>query len=403
MSNCLNQHISFYFLKKLSTMKRILIWCGVGITTLLLIFLGVFYAMFSGRGNEFPSMATVPIMPSSAMEIVATLSEPPGNLAVSQDNRVFITYHAESRPEMKVLEIVNGQPKPYPNEEFQHERPNGEPFFDHIFNIRIDRQNRLWTLDHGFHGLKKPRLMAFDLATNKLVHDVVLPSDIAGTGSYIQDMQIDSSGEHIYIADIGVVAKKPAIIIYNTKTRTARRVLERHTSVTEEPYEINAQGRKMYPLGWLFWMHPALDPIALDKRDEWLYFGPMAGDKLFRARVADLNNAALSPEQLASRVELYAKKSQCDGLSMDVEDNIYVTSIEDGAINIIGKDRQQKTLIKHPKMRWPDGLSFGGDGYLYIADSDIPDVMMKSKSHIAASAPFYIFRCKPLANGVAGQ
>jgi sugar lactone lactonase YvrE len=88
---------------------------------------------------------------------------------------------------------------------------------------------------------------------------------------------------------------------------------------------------------------------------------------------------------------------------MDVEDNVYVTSIEDGAINIIGKDRQQKTLIKHPKMRWPDGLSFGGDGYLYIADSDIPDVMMKSKAHIAASAPFYIFRFKPLANGIAGQ
>lgn len=384
-------------------MKRIFLWGGIGIAALLLGFIAVFYAMFGGTGKPFPSMATAQILPDSAMEVVATLPEPPGNIAVSSDNRVFVTYHAESRPENKVLEIVNGKPVPYPNEEFQHERPNNAPFFDQVFNIRIDRQNRLWTLDHGFHGLKKPRLMAFDLSTNKLVYDVVLPSEIAGVGSYIQDMQIDSAGEHIYIADIGVVAKKPAIIVYNTKTRTARRVLERHASVMEEPYEINAQGRKMYPLGGLFWMHPALDPIALDKRGEYLYFGPMAGDKLFRARIADLNNVALTPEQLARRVELYAKKSQCDGLSMDMEDNIYLTSIEDGAINIIGKDRKQKTLIKHPKMRWPDGLSYGGDGYLYIADSDIPDVMMKSKAHIAASAPFYVFRFKSLANSVAGQ
>jgi len=384
-------------------MKRILLWSFGGIVAVLLTVIAVFYALYGGTGKPFPRMATTPMQPNAAMEIVATLPEPPGNLAVSQSGRIFFTYHAESRPEIKVLELVGGKPVPYPNAEFQHERPNGQPYFDHIFNIRIDRQNRLWTLDHGFHGLKKPRLMAFDLNTNQLVHDVVFPSDVAGVGSYIQDMQIDSTGEHVYIADIGVVAKKPAIIIYNTRTRTARRVLERHASVTEEPYEINSLGRKMYPLGGLFWMHPALDPIALDKRDEWLYFGPMAGSQLYRARTNDLNDVALSAEQLASRVELYAKKSQCDGLTMDNEDNIYVTSIEDAAINVISKDRQQRTYIKHEKMRWPDGLSFGGDGYVYVADSDIPDVMMKSKAHIASSAPFYLFRFKPLAAGVAGQ
>jgi sugar lactone lactonase YvrE len=88
---------------------------------------------------------------------------------------------------------------------------------------------------------------------------------------------------------------------------------------------------------------------------------------------------------------------------MDSADNIYITSIEDGAINVIGTDRKQRTLVKHPKMRWPDGLSFGGDGYVYVADSDIPDVMMKSKAHIRASAPFYLFRFKGLVGSIAGQ
>lgn len=376
---------------------------AVGVPVLIVLLLVGFYWRYGGTGKPFPNMATAPLLTDSALEVVATLDEPPGNLAVSADGRIFFTHHAEGRPAVKVLELVNGKPVPYPNLEFQSERPNGAPYFDQIFNVRVDRQNRLWTLDHGFHGLRQPRLLAFDLATNTVVHQWDVPATLAGVGSYIQDMQIDSKGEKIYIADIGVLAKKPAIIIYDVKTKTGRRVLERHVSVTEEPYEINAQGRRMYPLGGLFWMHPALDPIALDKRDEWLYFGPMAGGTLYRAKTADLNNPALSADKLGKRVESYAKRSQCDGLTMDTDDNIYVTSIEDGAINVIGTDRVQKTLVKNPKMRWPDGMSFGPDGYVYIADSDIPDVMMKSKSHIAASGPFYLFRLKSGKTGVPGQ
>ena len=387
----------------LKRIGRIFVWamilliavCGLGIFG--------FYWRYGGTGKPFPAMATEPLLSADKLEIVAKLDEPPGNLAVSETGRIFFTYHAESRPEIKVLELVDGQPVPYPNLEFQSERGDGKPFFDQIFNVRIDRQNRLWTLDHGFHGLRQPRLLAFDLATNQLVHQFDFPAEITGWGSYIQDMQIDSKGEKIYIADIGVLAKKPAIIVYDTKAKQARRILESDASVIEQDWEINSEGRKMYPLFGLFWMHPALDPIALDKQDEWLYFGAMSSDTLYRAKTADLNDAALSAPELSKRVEPYAKKSQCDGLTMDAENNIYVTSIEDGAINIINQNREQKTLLKNPQMRWPDGLSFGANGFVYIADSDIPDVMMQSKAHIKNSAPFYIFRFQSGKQSVAGQ
>ena len=374
-----------------------------GLAALAAILVLIFYWRYGGRGNPFPNLATTPVLPPEALEIVAELPEPPGNLAVSAAGRVFFTYHAESRPDVKVLELVNGKPVPYPSVEFQSPRPQGAPFFDQIFNLRIDGQNRLWTLDHGFHGLRQPRLLAFDLATNQLVHQFDFPAAAAGVGSYLQDMQVDPAGERIYLADLSAVAQKPAIVIYDTKSRTARRVLEEHPAVTAQPFEINAQGRRMYPLFGLFWMHPHLDPIALDRRNEWLYFGAMSGDTLYRARVADLNDASLSAAALGAKVEKYARRSQCDGLSIDQADNIYITSIEDGAINILGPDRVQKTLVKHPKMRWPDGLSFGPDGYLYIADSDIPDVMMQSKDHIRRSGPFYIFRFRTGQSAPSGQ
>lgn len=389
--------------KFLTVIKKILLRTLLVLVALVALAVLVFYLRFGGTGKPFPDLSTEPQLAESLVEVVATLDEPPGNIAVSKDGRIFFTYHAESRPDIKVLELVDGKPVPYPNLEFQSERPGDAPYFDQTFNLRIDRQNRLWALDHGFHGLRQPRLMAFDLATNELVHQFDFPSEIAGFGSYIQDMQIDSEGEKIYIADLSALRKKPAIIIYDTKTRTARRVLERHYSVMEQDYEINSKGRKMYPLFGLFWFHPAVDPIALDKKDEWLYFGPMSGDTMYRVRTEDINNPNVSTEELGKLVESYAQKSQCDGVSMDIEGNIYVTSIEDGAINIIGTDRKQKTLIRHPLFRWPDGLSFGPDGYLYIADSDIPDLVMKTKSHMRASGPFYIFRFKPGKEGVPGQ
>lgn len=42
-----------------------------------------------------------------------------------------------------------------------------------------------------------------------------------------------------------------------------------------------------------------------------------------------------------------------------------------------------------------NGLSFGGDGYAYLADSDVPDQMLQSKEHMAAHKPYYIYRFRP--------
>ncbi len=67
------------------------------------------------------------------------------------------------------------------------------------------------------------------------------------------------------------------------------------------------------------------------------------------------------------------------------------------------KDKALVALAGHPKMRWPDGLSFGPDGFVYVADSDIPDVMLKPASHVASAAPFHLFRFKALGTAAAGQ
>lgn len=386
----------------MKTTLKFIKWIIIGVGSLVAILLLWLYSSYGGSGEPFPSMATQLLWPNDSLKIVATLPEPPGNLAVSKTGRIFCTYHAEGRPEVKVWELVEGKPQPFPNEKWQSEA-NGEVFLGDIFNIRIDAKDRLWTVDHGFHGIKTPRLLCFDINTRELVDQINIPKEICGVGSYIQDMQIDTAMQKIYLADLAAFGKNPAIVVVDVPTKKARRLLENHASVIPGNYQVVNKGRRMAPIGPFFHFHPAVDPIALDKQNVWLYYGPMSGDTMYRIRVSDLNDESLSAEELGKRVEVYAKKSQCDGITMDRAGNIYLTSIEDGAINVIGTDRKQYTLVTHDKMRWPDGMSFGPDGYVYVADSDIPDMMMKSKSHMRENAPYYLFKFKGLEKGVAGQ
>ena len=368
---------------------------------LVFIFVIWFYANYGGNGLPFPKMGDA--RPAMRAEIVATLPEPPGNMAVSSDGRIFFTYHAESHPDIKVLELVNGKPVPYPNAAMQTPS-NDRPSYGAVFNIRIDSRNRLWSIDHGQHGVFGARLVAVDLATNKPIRQIWLSREVAGIGSYVQDMQVDTAGRMIYLADIGVFSGHPGLIIVDSETGKARRVLDRHPAITAGPYAIKAQGRLMQPLGnSLYWFHPSFDPIALDRKNEWLYIGPMAGDMLSRIRVADLLDEKLTAAQLGAKVEAYAKRPQADGLTIDNEDNIYLTGVEDGIIWKLDANRKLTAFAGNPKMRWPDGLSFGPNNMLYVADSDIPDVMMQSKTHIAGAAPFYIFRVPAAGTAAAGQ
>ena len=53
------------------------------------------------------------------------------------------------------------------------------------------------------------------------------------------------------------------------------------------------------------------------------------------------------------------------------------------------------TVIRSPRIRWADGLSFGPDGWLYLADSALPELVLRSRNHIDAQGPYYIFRFDP--------
>ena len=120
-------------------------------------------------------------------------------------------------------------------------------------------------------------------------------------------------------------------------------------------------------------------------------------------RAADLNDASLSPEALAAHVEAYAPKPISDGASTDDQGRVYLTDPEHSAVLALEPDRRLRTLVKNPKLRWPDGLSFGPDGWLYVTCSALQDVLFRSAAARREHAPYQIYRFKPGGTAPAGQ
>lgn len=369
----------------------------VAVVVLLLLVVRLVF----GGGERLEDRTGEPVLPGSALEVVVDLDFPPGNIAVSADGRVLFTLHPDGQPPAKVLELVQGKPVPYPNAAFQQPAP-GTPHFQSPLAVRIDRQGRFWVLDYANYGRGQPRLLAFDLATNALVHQYDFPSDVAGFLSMLNDFQVDPAGETIYIAETSPFLQRPALIVYDIARKSSRRLLEGHPSVATEDYVIQAPGRDMIIYG-LATMRIAVDSIALDTRGEWLYYGAVTGSRLYRMRASDLNDPSLSPAELGARVEDFAAKTLSDGITMDVEDNLYLSDMEHSAIVRLGQDRRLTTLLEDARLRWPDGFSFAPEGWLYVTCSSLQNVLFVSRDEVPAHAPYQIFRFQPGVAGIPGH
>jgi sugar lactone lactonase YvrE len=350
------------------------------------------------RGDKLEDRSTPPLLSARQdLQVVAALGRPPGNIAVSPDGRIFISLHPEGNPETKIAEIKSGRLKPYPDIPSQHER------FDTPLALRIDRQQRLWILDYARHGIGDVKLVAIALKNDQVVDEFIFPSEIAGLGSLLNDFQVDAAGEKIYISDTSIWRQEPALIVYDILQRRARRLLEGHESVCNGPYAVHIQGQPHKLLG-LFTLKFGVDGIALSRNGRWLYYAPLNGAQLYRIATDVLNDENLNGETMGSGVIRWAPISLTDGLTTDEEGRVYLGDMENGAIHRVDANGRLQTLLKDPeRLRWPDGFSFGPNGWLYFTDSALQHVILKSEGTIRANSPYHIYRFQPDAQAHPGH
>ena len=347
-----------------------------------------------GGGEPYPNLSSTPLLNQSTLEEVLQYAEPLGNVAVADGSRIFFTVHSEARPSgNKLLEFVDGASEPWPDGRAQ------QTLLDTPLGVVADRKGRLWVIDHGNHGIRQPRLLGFDIETGSLIADERFNDIIAPKGSFLQDLAVSPDGKTIVIGDSSYWRKSPALIVYDVESGSTRRVLERHASVSAERYVIESNNREMSFLGGIVTMRGGVNGVAID--DEWVYFGAISGSGLYRVPLEDLTTRYLPDSQLAAAVEFYATKPLSDGFAVDGDGTVYVTDVEHNAIYRFGKDRKARTLIQSESIRWPEGIALSPDGWLYVTDSALTDVVLNSGETIKAKGPFRMHRFRPRVSSTA--
>ena len=359
----------------------------IAVSLLLVLLLGVMRLVYVESAG-FPDRSGAPRLPSTELELVASLPEPPGNLAVADDQRIFFTFHPEASPKTNVALWADGEVSPFPSAEWQ---PGGseENALNEVLSLRL-HNNELWLLDNGRHALNSVRLLAFDINSRELLHSYRFPRDVFPLGAHANDFRISADGRYFFITDASLLARTPALVVYDRISNSSRRLLQSDVSVRAGEFEPVVQGQAMTLYG-LFTVNPGVDGIALDDANEWLYFAAVAADELYRIRVTDLVDTELPHATLSSRVESLGAKTMTDGMAMDAAGNVYLSDLEHSAIVRRTPDGELQTLLRSVDLRWPDGFSRQGD-YLYVTCSALHQVIGHSREEILAAGPYPIYR-----------
>ncbi len=313
---------------------------------------------------------------SNQAEVVFSSNEiRPGNIAFTKSGRIFASMTPLVGPKTKVFELnANGKNTgvAYPNTAYAE---GDNSIFKAVVGIRTDSKDNLYILDMG-----AKQFVIWDTKAEKLVKKIPLPENVLVPTSFLQDFAIDEKHNRLIIADMSQGDLKstpllPAFIVVDIETGKSKRMAQAHPSMLPE-----TEG------GY------ALNPIVIDQRFEYVYFGALNARTIYRVPAASFDNE----ETLKSSIEKYGTKSFCDGIAIDADDNIYVTNLEKSEIGVYNKKDGFKTLATLPEgQSWPDGL-YVSNGYVYGAIDQLDKTPALNNGKDGSIKPFIIVRAKLL-------
>ncbi len=404
------------------------------------------------------------------LEPVATFDGPmPTGVTVSHSHRIFVNFPrwGDDVP-FTVAELVNGKAVAYPNAEINawpgRSLPNPNAFMDgsadqtHFVSVQsvvVDPADRLWVLDTGAPKLKDvvpggAKLVCIDLATNTVVKTILLPPEVAGTNSYMNDVRFDLRGGDTGPQDPqtmvgsspaanpnapppdpshpaaqrspGQLTSQPAsgqgtgihgtayitdssspgpnaIIVVDLATGKARRRLNQHISTQSEPgFLMFAEGQPIYktepgkpPEPNVF----AVDGIAISADGNELYYCPINSTKLYAVSTEALRDRNKSDAQVESTVRIATGKMPSDGLESDGAGRIYLSNPVTNSIERFDpKTGLIETLVHDPRLLWPDTMSLASDGYLYVNANQLNRQPNLHNGHDLRVKPYHMYRIK---------
>jgi sugar lactone lactonase YvrE len=338
---------------------------------------------------------------------VAKLTHSPGGMTITPRGSIILSLHQYQNTLDRVVEITtSGDVMSFPNRDISQGK-KGAPFFlDAVLGLQCDKRGIVWMLDNGRRGESIPKIVGWDTEDNKLAKIIYIPSPATTDSSFLNDLAVDPEEPYIYITD-PASGKDAALIIVNIETGLSRRVLEGHYTVIPEKLDITVDETSLVvkrPDGSFIKPQYGVGPIAIDRKGQWVYYGPSAGKTLYRIRTDYLRDLTLTENELNSRFQAYAPRPPCDGISIDSKDNIYISDVTKKAIGIIkSSTKKYEVYESDDRFLWPDGLCFGNDGKLYFYASQLHLTAPYNEGKNLTESPFHIYKLKALASGTVGK
>jgi len=315
------------------------------------------------------------------LQKIAEFSHQVTGVTLAADGRIFVNFPrwTDDAP-ISVAEVLpGGQLRPYPDEKWNswrnskaNELPVGEHFVC-VQSVVADKHGALWVLDPGAPGNEKvlpgaPKLVRVDLRTNRVTKVILFEESVALQGTYLNDIRFSPDGTTGYITDSGT---RGAIIVVDLQSGKAFRALDGHPSTQlERDVTVSVDGA---PLRRPDWRQPAFaaDGIAISNDGRVLYWQALTGRTLYC-----IDTAVLKPSTPAKAIEAAVKKvattNVADGLWMSTSGTLYLTSPSDNSVKA-WDGTSVRQAIADKQLRWPDTMSEGPDGRLYVTASHIQD------------------------------
>ena len=377
----------------------------ISVATIVILLSPTIFNPAVGRGVQAsPFEGEVSPLQTQDIEIVAEfpLKHPPGNIAVTPQGRLIMSQHQFYGAPLRVVEVMDdGTVAAFPNETWSSE-PNSNGVGLHtVLGLRSDENSVVWMLDRSSGEGQPGKIVAWDTINEELDRVIYLPQPIIKDSPFLNDLAVDLEHNAIYITDTAG-GDDSALIVVNLNTGFSRRVLEGDKSTRPEDIEMVIDDRTITLAG-----EPAkigVNPITVDPKNEWVYYGPMSGTSLYRIATADLLDESLSPEELSSKVQRYGDKPICDGITVDSAGNVYITSITDNAIGVVDRSGKYRTLYQDDNLlSWTDGMAFSKDNYIYVTVSQLHNSPPLNNGENTFRSPFYLVRFPALASGKVGR
>ena len=235
-----------------------------------------------------------------------------------------------------------------------------------------------------------PKLVKIDLATNQVVQTIPFGEDVAPKKSYLNDVRIDTRTNTAFITE----SANGAIIVVDLKSGKARRLLDGHPSTQpEKDLKLVVDGKALIDQQKKIPPQIASDGIALDLKNGYLYYHALTAHTLYRIKTSFLTDEKIAEKELESKIENVGQTPAPDGMLEGLDGSVYLTDLEGSAIvRWDPESKRVEQVIADKRLLWPDTLSWGSNGEIYVTASQIENMPRFNNGKSTRTEPYKLWK-----------